>query len=314
MLDDAHRILTSFLGGRSLPDLHPIQGGASRARLYRYEHDGRVFVLRLLSPVSPRHRHRHEVDLTRAAGGVAGPPVRFVADDESAIIYDYTPGRTLSLQDAADPGMRQRLAHLLSRLHAAPTDVPAATSPYTRFHNFRQRVRHNGLPEPEDLRRATRIMQDLERDFKPATARFCHLDLHTHNIIRRPDGDPVFIDWVNGGRSDPAFDLATMIAFLGLRDDARAHFLDCYQESSEQPIDEDRIRSLMPVRLFVIAATCLCQTPDDVTVAQLEHELSRTDLPGHEFFARPLADRLEMPWWQHGVIALKLGLSFVRDR
>ena len=81
------------------------------------------------------------------------------------------------------------------------------------------------------LTRAAEYVRRLDKELQHTSGHPCHLDLHTRNIILTPTGDPVLIDWVNGGLSDPAFDLATVIAFLGLREENRDHFLASYQES-----------------------------------------------------------------------------------
>ena len=55
--------------------------------------------------------------LSSFLGTEVGPRVRFVASDESAIVYDYTPGRTISLRDVKQVPVLDHLAHQLSRLH-----------------------------------------------------------------------------------------------------------------------------------------------------------------------------------------------------
>ena len=111
MLAAAQPILSAFLGAEAARSkkLEPIHGGQITASLYRFGHDGQTCVLRLLAPVT-RPKHHHEVSLTRAAGTIGvGPRVHFVAD-ESALIYDYTPGQTLSVDDVRDAPVGERLA------------------------------------------------------------------------------------------------------------------------------------------------------------------------------------------------------------
>ncbi len=76
MLAAAQRILSAFLGVEAArcTALEPIHGGASGASLYQFSHVGQTYVLRLLSPVSSRSRHHHEVSLTRAAGEIGVGP------------------------------------------------------------------------------------------------------------------------------------------------------------------------------------------------------------------------------------------------
>lgn len=312
MLDAAQRVLSRFLGVEAArcTALEPIHGGASSASLYRFGHNGQLYVLRLLAPMSARSKHHHEVRLTRAAGGIGvGPCVHFVAADESALIYDYTPGQTLSLDDARETPVMERLAQQLSRLHNAKIEVPTATSPFERFYGFEQRTIENGRPWPQAMIRAAEFVKQLDRQLQLTASHPCHLDLHARNIILTPAGDPVLIDWVNGGLSDPAFDVATLLVFLGLRNRHRDHFLASYQESMDESLDLARVELLMPIRPFIAAASSLKNTPPEVSLSQLEQELARDERPFYELFYLPNHDQPTWPSWKWGLSLLKMGLS-----
>ena len=218
-------------------------------------------------------------------------------------------GQTLCLSDMHDASVIERLAQRLSRLHRASVDVPTATSPFERFYGFEQRAIEGGRPWPQAMTRAAEFVRRLEEELQHTTPRPCHLDLHARNIILPPAQDPVFIDWVNGGLSDPVSDVATIIAFLGLRDGQRDHFLASYQKSMGEALDIARLELLMPIRPFVAAASSLVNTPLDVSQSQLEQELARAELPGHELYSIPHSARPEWPRWKWGLIALKMGLS-----
>ena len=71
--------------------------------------------------------------------------MHFVAD-ESALIYDYTPGQTLFVDDVRDAPVGERLAQRLCRLHRAKVEVPTPTSPFERFYGYEQRARERGGP------------------------------------------------------------------------------------------------------------------------------------------------------------------------
>ena len=68
----------------------------------------------------------------------------------------------------------------------------------------------------------------------------CHLDLYARNIILTPSGNTMLIDWVNGGLSDPALDIATLFVFLGQRNEALDGFLSSYQASMGESVDMGR--------------------------------------------------------------------------
>jgi thiamine kinase-like enzyme len=312
MLDTAQCVLSTFLGAETArcTALEPIHGGASSASLYQFGHNGQRYVLRLLAPMSARSKHHHEVRLTRAAGGLGvGPYVHFVAADESALIYDYTPGQTLSLDDVHQTPVMERLARQLSRLHSAKVEVPTAMSPFERFYEFEQRTIEGGRPWPQAMTRAAEFVKQLDRQLQHTASHPCHLDLHARNIILTPAGAPVLIDWVNGGLSDPAFDVATLLVFLGLKNRNRDHFLASYQASMNEDLELARVELLMPIRPFVAAASSLKNTPSEVSLSQLEQELIRDEPPFCELFYLPPHAQPTWPSWKWGLSLLKMGLS-----
>ncbi len=314
LLDAAQHVLNEFLGTEAARNtaLQSIHGGTSAATLYRFSHAGQMYVLRLLAPMQSHSKHHHEVRLTRAASRIGvGPRVHFIAADESAVVYDYTPGEILSLADIQKTPVMERLAQRLSRLHSAKVKMPIAASPFERFYGFEQRVIEDGRPWPQEMHRASEYVMRLAKDLEQGMLHPCHLDLHARNIILTPAGDPVFIDWVNGGLSDPAFDIATFLVFLGLSNTHRDHFLASYQESMDKTLDLARVELLMPIRPFVAAASCLVNTPPDISLSYLEQVLSRDEQPGHELFSLPHYARPDWPTWKWGLIALKMGLAYL---
>lgn len=315
MTDAAQRVLSEFLGTEVARDttLQSIHGGTSTATLYRFSYAGQTYVLRLLAPMQSHSKHHHEVCLTSAASAIGvGPRVHFIASDESAIIYDYTPGEILSLTDICENSVTERLAQQLGRLHNSKAEVPVAASPFERFYGFEQRAIESGQPWPKEMRHASEYVMQLDKDLDLVMPHPCHLDLHARNIILTPAGNPVLIDWVNGGLSDPAFDIATFLAFLGLRNRHRDHFLTSYQESVDEALDLARIELLMPIRPFVAAASCLINVPPDISLSQIEQDLARDERPGHELFSLPYHARPDWPRWKWGLTALKMGLSHLQ--
>ena len=240
-----------------------------------------------------------------------GPRVHFIAADESAIIYDYTPGEILTLTGIRENPVIERLARQLSRLHNSKVEIPVAASPFERFYGFEQRAIESGQPWPKEMRDASEYVVRLEKELEPAMLHPCHLDLHARNIILTPTGNPVLIDWVNGGLSDSAFDIATLFVFLGIRNRHRDHFLTSYQESVDEALDLARIELLMPIRPFVAAASCLVNIPPDISLPQIEQDLARDERPGHELFSLPHHARPDWPRWKWGLVALKMGLSYL---
>lgn len=63
----------------------------------------------------------------------------------------------------------------------------------------------------------------------------------------------ILVDWVNGGMSDPYFDLATFCVFHGLNEKETEFFLTRYFERDLTEMEWNRFVVTQPIRLFVIA-------------------------------------------------------------
>lgn len=203
------------------------------------------------------------------------------------------------------------LAHQLSRLHRSGIEIPSAVSPFERFRGFEQLAADGGVIWPQAMTRAREYLTTLEDELQYTELCPCHLDLHARNIILTPSGNTMLIDWVNGGLSDPALDIATLFVFLGQRNEALDGFLSSYQASMGESVDMGRGERLMPVRPFVAAASSLKSFPAHASTSQLEEEMARDEPPGHELLTLPLTDRPKWPMWKWGLVALEMGLSHV---
>ena len=59
----------------------------------------------------------------------------------------------------------------------------------------------------------------------PREVRMCHRDLWADNLLRRPSGDLVVLDWENSGAADPAQELALVLFEFGCGDAVRMRAL-----------------------------------------------------------------------------------------
>lgn len=76
---------------------------------------------------------------------------------------------------------------------------------------------------PRDLTTALAATASRRRSTRPA---FCHNDLHLRNVL--DDGVLWFIDWEYAGLGDPLFELAAVIGYHDLTDDAVEVLLSTY--------------------------------------------------------------------------------------
>lgn len=77
------------------------------------------------------------------------------------------------------------------------------------------------------------------------------------------------VDWVNGGMSDPYFDLATFSIFHGLNEERLMLFLTHYLGRTPHHIEWNRLIVAQPIRLFVIAASLFSSLTDTTTYEEI---------------------------------------------
>ena len=170
------------------------------------------------NPESPA-MHRAEARLTSAfPPGVPVPRLLDVYDDGDwvALVYEDVAGRHPSMPWRMDE--LEQVIDSLARLHELLTpcpvpdvgrvvDDPGNISEFASWATLRD-------GSPDGLDGWTRDHLDelvaLESGWPPAADgdTLLHLDLRADNLLIRPDGDVVFVDWPWGARGAPLFDLA----------------------------------------------------------------------------------------------------------
>jgi thiamine kinase-like enzyme len=215
--------------GRSIA-ASPIAGGLTN-RNYRVEVAGTPFFVRVPGPATDLLAvdRANELANTRAAAvaGV-GPKVVHHLPAWDVIVLEWLPGRTMSNAAFAEPGMPDRIAAALRRLHAGPRfrldfDMFRLTERYLRV------VDGLGAPIPTGYREHLPLVARIE----PALARRplptvpCHNDLLAENYL--DDGRRLWlVDYEYSGNNDPTFELGNTCQELGFDDDRAARLCAAY--------------------------------------------------------------------------------------
>jgi aminoglycoside phosphotransferase (APT) family kinase protein len=169
-------------------------------------------------------RARHEFEVPRRLAELGYPVPEAVLLEESCDLFG---GPYLITERVCGPTMLQammarfwnplhhpaRMAEAHARLHALPTEnFPAPAGPFLERHFAEMRavvLRHNlaGLTPGLDWLEA-------HQPPPPATPSILHLDFHPLNLIERPDGTLVVIDWTYADLGDPHADVATTLLIV----------------------------------------------------------------------------------------------------
>ncbi|MEZ0240252.1 MAG: phosphotransferase [Chloroflexota bacterium] len=206
--------------------IEPIAAGLTNSNFRVSVDDSPVFV-RLPGPSTEllavdRGNELHNTRAAAAAG--VGPRVLHHLPESNALVLEWLPGRTMSNATFGEPGMPERIAATLRRLHAGPRfrddfDMFRLSAFYQRV------VDERGIAIPEGYRKRATTVAAIERALSvqemPTVP--CHNDLLAENYL--DDGERLWIvDYEYSGNNDPTFELGNTAQELGF-DEARQEAL-----------------------------------------------------------------------------------------
>ncbi len=208
----------------------PISGGLTNAN-FRVVVDGAPYFVRIPGPATELLAvdRANELANTRAAAVAgAGPRVLHHLPAWDALVLEWLPGRTMSNAAFAAPGMPERIAAALRRLHSGPRFL-------LDFDMFRLAERYLGVvdelgvPLPDRYRDHLPLVPRIERALaaRPLPTVPAHNDLLAENYL--DDGDRLWIvDYEYSGNADPTFELGNTCQELGFDADRMAALCAAY--------------------------------------------------------------------------------------
>jgi thiamine kinase-like enzyme len=206
--------------GRSIA-VEPIAAGLTNAN-FRVTVDGTPVFVRIPGPSTELLAvdRGNEAFNTRAAAATGvGPRVLEHLSEFGVLVLEWLPGRTMSNDAFEDPGMPDRVATALRRLHAGPRfrddfDMFRLAERYLRLCDERS------FSVPDGYRALVGEVGRIETAFavKPIATVPCHNDLLADNYL--DDGRHLrIVDYEYSGNNDPTFELGNTCQELGWDDD-----------------------------------------------------------------------------------------------
>jgi thiamine kinase-like enzyme len=285
-----------------------LKGGGSQANLYRFEFNERHYVLRLLPPQAERPIRMHQINLAKQAGKIGvGPEIYFVNLRMNGMVMEFISGQTSERKDFEKPDHIVKFAKFLLKLHQSPERFPLACTPFQRFNDFMLKGEQKKIVYPSRFAELKILMRELEETFRlfPIPLVPSHLDLHPLNILST-ESQFFLVDWVNGGLSDPFFDLATFTIFHDFNHSQTTTFLSSYFNHVPTQHEWNRFTVTQPIRLFVVAAALLTLSTD--MPPSYEEALQSSELPPIEDLGK---EGLNWSFWQYGLTMYKAGLALI---
>jgi thiamine kinase-like enzyme len=229
-------------------ETQPIQGGLTNAN-FRVTIDGVPRFVRIPGPSTALLAidRANELANTRAAAvaGV-GPRVIHHLPAWDVMVLEWLPGRTMSNAAFAAPGMAERIAATLLRLHAGPRfrlefDMVRLTERYLAV------VDQLGAPIPDGYREHLPLVPRIERALAahPLATVPAHNDLLAENYL--DDGQRLWIvDYEYSGNADPTFELGNTCQELDFDGDRIAALCAAYfGQASPRLLARMRLQMIM---------------------------------------------------------------------
>lgn len=290
-----------FLLNRAPNDFicEPMKGGQSVATLFRFQIDNFPYVLRLFPPHAPPITRMHQLTLAKEAGELGfGPKIHFIDSEMNGIIMDFFPGRTIKEADFKDLANLSRFTKFIKHLHCSSAKFPKATSPFKRFFDLCLKMKDTDNIKLPQFYEIENLMKNLATIFQllPIKRVPSHLDLHSQNIMVH-ENRFMLVDWVNGGISDPFFDLATFSVFHELNGHETNLFLCDYFEREISELEWNRFIVTKPIRLLVVALGLFSVIHNKT---QAYEEIARLSLPTLRDF------REKGAIWPHFILGMSM--------
>ena len=175
----------------------------------------------------------------RASAAAAGLATGVVYQDAARgiLLTEYLEGRVLGPSDLREPKTLTAVANLLRRVHSLPLlgrcfDAASAAKAYVR-----------GLDAPAPF--ASHCLQIAAGSPPPVELRCCHNDVVAGNIL--DVGSLVLLDWEYAADNEPMFDLASLVCFHDLDEQAVGVLLTAY---AGEHAEGARDRLAMQMRIY----------------------------------------------------------------
>lgn len=210
--------------------MNVLKGGMSSSKIFKFEHAGKNYVLRLLSlEDSVEDRQQEVVAQQIVAMENIAPGIHYIDPDFTIMIMDFILDCNLKIAQLNDKENLKKVAQAISKLHHIKGGFADKTMIFDRINKKYLKIIEEGITHPIIVEKVIKKLPDIQtkiEKFSQSTVP-SHGDFLSLNICF--DGQNVtFIDWTDGRLEDPFFDLAYFAVWHLLNTQAEYDFLEYY--------------------------------------------------------------------------------------
>jgi thiamine kinase-like enzyme len=189
-------------------EVEVLHGGMSGTGVYGVTHGDRVRVMKIHPEAALPTVAGAVQACTLAADLGLAPLLSYVSPRHDIVVEERVEGATLQ-PGALDPDSLRRLGAVLGTLHAAEGPYPSGPDPFADIRAQLEGARAANACLPASLDIAMERLDRIEAACRAAGVppSPIHNDLNPRNVMVRPDGSFVLVDWSDARLGDPFFDL-----------------------------------------------------------------------------------------------------------
>jgi len=188
--------------------------GFSFAKNYRFEHEGKSYFARFMSPKQSLESREKECLITDYVGKIGiGPKVYYHDAKEGILLIEFLEGRTAKIEDMIKAPNRDLIISQITKVHqiSEPFFPKAPTVSYFIQTTLKQSEKAVQLFEDMNLMSILNRLYEYEAQNNSAV--LIHGDFNPNNIIIH-NGKVNFIDWTDAGLGEPFADISWHAIFF----------------------------------------------------------------------------------------------------
>ena len=229
-----------------------LSGGITNVNVKLKDGD-KAYVVRVGGDIDTHHVKRFNELACHRASEAAGISPRVVYVEDGILAMEFIEGRVLDASSLAEPGMVDRVAELLRRLHRnATAQLRGPVLVFWVFHVLRDyaaRLEAAGSPYSGEIASLLEKAAELEAAVGPIELALTHNDLLPANLL--DTGERLWlIDWDYGGFNTPLFDLASIASNCSLSQPLTERLLAAYYDEPVPPALWRRFKAMICASLL----------------------------------------------------------------
>jgi len=245
-----HKAFSSFISIESM-DVVPLCGGLSPTRrTLRCTVNGKSYAASILSALPAQRKREVQAHFLAAKNGFA-PTLYYHNDDNTLIIMDFVEGKTLSIDQARNIEVLNKMSQALNTMSHIQLDLPA-NNVFSYMKEIYDRLIGQQTSLSPLITQVAEIVKTVEQkiinETRPTV--FSHCDLNPRNIFFVNQKLSI-IDWEGASICYEFFDLASFSILLCLDEKSEASLLEKYLQKKPTPEDLKYLQSLkLTIRAF----------------------------------------------------------------